>query len=339
MRIAFVSAFYVSNRRRKGDMNIMMEIEKPRITIEESADLREGVFVVEPLERGYGITLGNCLRRVLLSALPGTAVVGIQISGVSHEFSVIPGIKEDVAEIILNLKGLNLKAKYEDNTITKTLRLTKSEPGVVTAKDIVTDPEIEILNPEMYICTLDEGANLDMELTVAKGRGYVVAGHLKDMSKPIGYIPIDAIFTPVKAASYAVENARVGQSLDYDKLTIKVKTDGSLSAKDVLSLAARAIEDHIRLFANLSDMFAGMDILVSRPEDRQQNVLEMSIEEMDLSVRSYNCLKRAGIHTVEDLTKRSEDDMLKVRNLGRKSLDEVIAKLRGYGLDLKSSEE
>ena len=197
MRIAFVSAFYVSNRRRKGDMNIMMEIEKPRITIEESADLREGVFVVEPLERGYGITLGNCLRRVLLSALPGTAVVGIQISGVSHEFSVIPGIKEDVAEIILNLKGLNLKAKYEDNTITKTLRLTKSEPGVVTAKDIVTDPEIEILNPEMYICTLDEGANLDMELTVAKGRGYVVAGHLKDMSKPIGYIPIDAIFTAI----------------------------------------------------------------------------------------------------------------------------------------------
>ena len=210
---------------------------------------------------------------------------------------------------------------------------------MVTAKDIVTDPEIEILNPEMYICTLDDGANLDMELTVAKGRGYVVAGHLKDLSKPIGYIPIDAIFTPVKAASYAVENARVGQSLDYDKLTIKVKTDGSLSAKDVLSLAARAIEDHIRLFANLSDMFAGMDILVSRPEDRQQKVLEMSIEDMDLSVRSYNCLKRAGIHTVEDLTKRSEEDMLKVRNLGRKSLDEVIAKLRGYGLDLKSSEE
>ena len=257
----------------------------------------------------------------------------------SHEFSVIPGIKEDVAEIILNLKGLNLKAKYEDNTITKTLRLTRSEPGIVTAKDIVTDPEIEILNPEMYICTLDEGANLDMELTVAKGRGYVVAGHLKDMSKPIGYIPIDAISTPVKAASYSVENARVGQSLDYDKLTIKVKTDGSLSAKDVLSLAARAIEDHIRLFANLSDMFAGMDILVSRPEDRQQKVLEMSIEDMDLSVRSYNCLKRAGIHTVEDLTKRSEEDMLKVRNLGRKSLDEVIAKLKGYGLDLKSSEE
>ena len=317
----------------------MMEIEKPRITIEESADLREGVFVAEPLERGYGITLGNCLRRVLLSALPGTAVVGIQISGVSHEFSVIPGIKEDVAEIILNLKGLNLKAKYEDNTITKTLRLTRSEPGIVTAKDIVTDPEIEILNPEMYICTLDEGANLDMELTVAKGRGYVVAGHLKDMSKPIGYIPIDAIFTPVKAASYSVENARVGQSLDYDKLTIKVKTDGSLSAKDVLSLSARAIEDHIPLFANLSDKIACMDILVSRPEDRQQKVLEMSIEDMDLSVRSYNCLKRAGIHTVEDLTKRSEEDMLKVRNLGRKSLDEVIAKLKGYGLDLKSSEE
>ena len=199
----------------------MMEIEKPRITIEESADLREGIFVAEPLERGYGITLGNCLRRVLLSALPGTAVVGIQISGVSHEFSVIPGIKEDVAEIILNLKGLNLKAKYEDNTITKTLRLARSEPGVVTAKDIVTDPEIEILNPEMYICTLDEGANLDMELTVAKGRGYVVAGHLKDMSKPIGYIPIDAIFTTLeidwcvmrmkRTAPAMTENAMVTQ--------------------------------------------------------------------------------------------------------------------------------
>ena len=285
----------------------MMEIEKPRITIEESADLREGVFVVEPLERGYGITLGNCLRRVLLSALPGTAVVGIQIKGVSHEFSVIQGVKEDVAEIILNLKGLNLKAKYEDNTITKTLRLTKHEAGVVTAADIITDPEIEILNPELYICTLDEGAALDMELTVAKGRGYVVAGHMRDLGKPIGYIPIDAIF--------------------------------SLSAKDVLSLAARTIEDHIRLFANLSDMFAGMDILVSRPEDRQQKVLEMSIEEMDLSVRSYNCLKRAGIHTVEDLTKRTEDDMLKVRNLGRKSLDEVIAKLKSYGLDLRSNDD
>lgn len=317
----------------------MMEIEKPRITIEESDDLREGTFVVEPLERGYGITIGNSLRRVLLSALPGAAVTGIQIQGVPHEFSVIPGVKEDVADIILNIKNLNLKAKYEDSSITKTLKLSVSEPGRVTAASIITDPEIEVLNPELYICTLDSGASIDMELTVNKGRGYVVAEKLKETGKPIGYIPVDAIFTPVKAASYAVESARVGQSLDYDKLTLKIKTDGSLSAKDVLSLAARAIDDHIRLFANLSDMFAGIDILVSRPEDRQQKVLEMSIEDMDLSVRSYNCLKRAGIHTVEDLTKRTEDEMLKVRNLGRKSLDEVISKLRDYSLDLKSNDD
>ncbi len=317
----------------------MMEIEKPRITLEESADLREGKFVVEPLERGYGITLGNALRRVLMSALPGAAVVGIRIDGVSHEFSTVKGIKEDVADIILNLKGLNLKANYTDKTLKKTLRIERNTPGIVTASDIEIDPEIEILNPDLYICTMDEGARLNMELTVGLGRGYVVAENLKDPTKPIGYIPIDAIFTPVKSASYSVENTRVGQSIDYDKLTLSVKTDGSLNAKDVLSLAAKAIEDHIRLFVNLSDVISGMDILVSREEDKQQKVLEMNIEDMDLSVRSYNCLKRAGIHTVEDLTKRSEDDMLKVRNLGRKSLDEVIGKLHSYGLDLKSNEE
>lgn len=317
----------------------MMEIEKPRITLEESADLRQGKFVVEPLERGYGITLGNALRRVLMSALPGAAVIGIRIEGVSHEFSTVKGVKEDVADIILNLKGLNLKANYTDKTLKKTLRIERTTPGIVTAADIEIDPEIEVLNPELYICTMDEGAKLSMELTVGLGRGYVVAENLKDPAKPIGYIPIDAIFTPVKSASYSVESTRVGQSIDYDKLTLDVKTDGSLTAKDVLSLAAKAIEDHIRLFVNLSDVISGMDILVSSEEDKQQKVLEMNIEDMDLSVRSYNCLKRAGIHTVEDLTKRSEDDMLKVRNLGRKSLDEVIGKLHSYGLDLKSNEE
>ena len=274
-----------------------------------------------------------------MSALPGAAVIGIRIEGVSHEFSTVKGIKEDVADIILNLKGLNLKANYTDKTLKKTLRIERTTPGIVTAADIEIDPEIEILNPELYICTMDEGAKLSMELTVGLGRGYVVAENLKDPTKPIGYIPIDAIFTPVKSASYSVESTRVGQSIDYDKLTLDVKTDGSLTAKDVLSLAAKAIEDHIRLFVNLSDVISGMDILVSREEDKQQKVLEMNIEDMDLSVRSYNCLKRAGIHTVEDLTKRSEDDMLKVRNLGRKSLDEVIGKLRSYGLDLKSNEE
>ena len=317
----------------------MMEIEKPRITLQESADLKVGKFVVEPLERGYGITLGNALRRVLLSALPGAAVVGVSIEGVSHEFSTIKGVKEDVAEIILNLKGLNLNANYTDKALKKVLKIERTTPGVVLAKDILDDPEIEILNPDMYICTIDEGGRLIMDLTVAKGRGYVVAENLKDPTQPIGYIPIDAIFTPVKAASYSVTSTRVGQSIDYDKLTLEVKTDGSLSAKDVVSLAAKALEEHIRQFVDLSDYMRNIGILKEPDEDRQQKVLEMSIEDMDLSVRSYNCLKRAGIHTVEDLTKKSEDDMLKVRNLGRKSLDEVISKLRSYGLDLKSSEE
>mgnify|MGYP001093179297 FL=1 len=317
----------------------MMEIEMPKISLEESDSYRTGKFVVEPLDRGYGHTLGNALRRVLLSNLPGAAVVGIMIEGIDHEFSTIKGVKEDVTEIILNLKSLNLKANYADKTLVKELHLQKSTPGAVTAADIDVDPEIDILNPDLYLCTLDEGAKLDMTLYVGKGRGYVVAENLKDSSRPIGYIPIDAIFTPVKFASYSVEPTRVGQSMDYDKLTLNVKTDGSLSAKDVLSLAAKALEDHIKLFVALSDTISGLDILVSRSEDRQQKVLEMNIEEMDLSVRSYNCLKRAGIHTVADLTRKSEEDMLKVRNLGRKSLDEVIAKLRSFGLDLKASED
>lgn len=317
----------------------MMEIEKPEITLEESADFRYGKFVVEPLERGYGITLGNALRRVLLSALPGTAVVGINIEGISHEFSTIKGVKEDVADIILNLKGLNLKANYSDKELKKVLKIERYTPGIITAADIEQDPEIEILNPDLYICTLDEGAKLNMELYVAQGRGYVVAENNKDASQPIGYIAIDSIFTPVKAASYSVTTTRVGQSIDYDKLTLEVKTDGSLSARDVLSLAAKAIEDHIRIFVSLSDTISKMGILIETQANPKTQILEMSIEDMDLSVRSYNCLKRANIHTVEDLTQKTEDDMLKVRNLGRKSLDEVIAKLRGYGLDLKSNED
>lgn len=317
----------------------MMEIEKPEITLEESADFRYGKFVVEPLERGYGITLGNALRRVLLSALPGTAVVGINIEGISHEFSTIKGVKEDVADIILNLKGLNLKANYSDKELKKVLKIERYTPGIVTAADIEQDPEIEILNPDLYICTLDEGAKLNMELYVAQGRGYVVAENNKDASQPIGYIAIDSIFTPVKAASYSVTTTRVGQSIDYDKLTLEVETDGSLSARDVLSLAAKAIEDHIRIFVSLSDTISKMGILIETQANPKTQILEMSIEDMDLSVRSYNCLKRANIHTVEDLTQKTEDDMLKVRNLGRKSLDEVIAKLRGYGLDLKSNED
>jgi len=317
----------------------MMEIERPKITIEESADFRTGRFIVEPLERGYGTTLGNSIRRVLLSALPGAAVVGVQIEGVDHEFSTIKGIREDVAEIILNLKNLNLKANYADKSLKKIIRIERDTPGIVTAADIDLDPEVEVLNPELYICTMDNKARLNMEMTVARGRGYVVADHNKDAAKPIGFIAIDSRFTPVKAASYSVEATRVGQNIDYDRLIIDVKTDGSLTAKDTLSLAARSIEDHIRLFVGLSSAISEMDILINREEGEHQKILEMRIEDMDLSVRSYNCLKRANINTVEDLIMRSEDDMLKVRNLGRKSLDEVINKLRSYGLDLSKGED
>jgi len=313
----------------------MMEIEKPRITVEETSEFF-GKFVVEPLERGYGITLGNSLRRVLLSALPGTAVVGLTVEGVPHEFSTIKGVREDVAEIILNLKGLNLKGHFGERTVKKSLRIDKTTSGIVTAKDIESDPEVEVLNPELYICTLETGAKLHMELAISKGRGYVTADKNKDPSRPIGFIPIDSIFTPVKAVNYSVETTRVGQSIDYDKLTIEVKTDGSFSPKEVLSLAAKAIEDHMKLFVSLSTTFSNMDILVSKENDPTKRSLEMNIEDLDLSVRSYNCLKRANIHTVEDLTRRSEEDMLKVRNLGQKSLDEVIYKLKSLGLDLKS---
>ena len=317
----------------------MMEIEKPKITVEESPDLRFATFVVEPLERGYGITLGNSLRRVLLSALPGVAAVGITVEGVNHEFSTIKGVKEDVAEIILNLKQLNLKTTYPDKSILKSIKLAKNSEGVVTAADFIEDPEVEILNPDLYICTIDKGGRLNMEVFIAGGRGYIVAEQNKDSKKPIGYIPIDSIFTPVKAVSYSVESTRVGQNIDYDKLIMEVKSDGSMSARDVVSLAAKTIEDHFRLFVTLSETISAMDILISRDEDKKRKVLEMSIEDMDLSVRSYNCLKRANIHTVEDLTRKSEDEMLKVRNLGRKSLDEVIAKLHSYGLDLRTGDE
>lgn len=316
----------------------MMEIARPNITVKDGTDERSAQFVVEPLERGYGITLGNALRRVLLSALPGTAVVGISIEGINHEFSTIDGVKEDVTEIILNLKGLNLKANYSDPTIKKTLRIEKSTPGIVTAADIENDPEVIILNPELYICTLDEGAVLNMELTVDSGRGYVVAKDNKVEGKPLGYIPIDSIFTPVKSASYTVEATRVGQNIDYDKLVLDVKTDGSMSAKEVISLAAKALIEHIQIF-EVSDKFTGKDILTGPKQSGMPDILGKSIEEMELSVRSFNCLKRAGIHTVEDLIKKSEEDMLKVRNLGRKSLDEVIAKLQSYGLSLRNQEE
>lgn len=313
----------------------MMEIEKPKITMDGNEDGSYAKFVVEPLERGFGITLGNALRRILLSALPGAAPVGIRIDGVRHEFSTIPGVKEDVTEIILNLKNIALKTSVMDRDFTKVLHLTKKGPCTVTAGDIETDIEVEILNPDLYLCSIDAGGSLNMEVTVGRGRGYVVANQNKSDKDPIDYIAIDSIFTPVKKVNYSVDNTRVGQSVDFDKLTIEVWTNGAFSARDIISLSAKIMDEHIKLFVDLVDTMSGMDIMVSREEDKHQRVLEMKIEDMDLSVRSYNCLKRAGIHTVEDLTHKSEDDMLKVRNLGRKSLDEVIHKLNSYGLGLK----
>ena len=317
----------------------MIEIQKPRIECVDVVDGREMKFVVEPLERGFGTTIGNALRRILLSALPGAAPVSIKIEGVRHEFSSIPGVKEDVTEIILNIKGLAVKAHSDSLEFRQVAKLRKSTAGVVTAADIEHSSEIEILNPEMYICTLDEGAVLNMDITIGNGRGYVPAAANKDETQPIGYIPIDSIFTPVESASYTVESTRLGQNINYDKLTVNVSTNGTSTPREVISLAAKILEDHISLFVNLVDTMKDREILISQDDEKAHKKLEMSIEDLDLSVRSYNCLKRAGIHTVQDLTKKTEEEMLKVRNLGKKSLDEVIKKIRDLGFDLRSKDE
>jgi DNA-directed RNA polymerase subunit alpha len=317
----------------------MMEIEKPKIAVEESEDRSSAKFIVEPLERGFGITLGNCLRRLLLSALPGLAPIGIMIDGVKHEFSTIKGVKEDVTEIILNLKSLAIRTSSSDKNFKKNMTINKIGPCEVYAKDFEPDADIEILNPDLYLCTIDEGGMLNMQVTVAKGRGYKSADFNKNEKNPINFIPVDSIYTPVKKVNYNVENTRVGQSIDFDKLTLEVVTNGAFSAREIVSLAAKIMEEHINLFVSLTENLNVSDILVSHEEDKQTRVLEMNIEDMDLSVRSFNCLKRANIHTVEDLIKRSEEDMLKVRNLGRKSLDEVINKLKSYGLTLRNKDE
>ena len=317
----------------------MIEIQKPRIECVDVVDGREMKFVVEPLERGFGTTIGNALRRILLSALPGAAPVSIKIEGVRHEFSSIPGVKEDVTEIILNIKGLAVKAHSDSAEFRQVAKLRKSTAGVVTAADIEHSSEIEILNPDMYICTLDEGAVLNMDITIGNGRGYVPAAANKDETQPIGYIPIDSIFTPVESASYTVESTRLGQNINYDKLTVNVSTNGTSTPREVISLAAKILEDHISLFVNLVDTMKDREILISQDDEKAHKKLEMSIEDLDLSVRSYNCLKRAGIHTVQDLTKKTEEEMLKVRNLGKKSLDEVIKKIRDLGFDLRSKDE
>lgn len=315
----------------------MIEIEKPRIDIEDaSADGSYGKFVVEPLERGYGITLGNSLRRVLLSSLPGVAATSIKIDGVVHEFSTIPGVKEDVTEIVLNIKGLNAKL-HSDGP--KTVYIEAEGPCEVTGASIKADAEVEILNPELHIATVGEGGKLFMEITLGKGRGYVPAERNKQPQSVIGVIPVDSIYTPVLKVNYTVENTRVGQMTDLDKLNLEVWTDGTCTAQEAVSLAARVITEHLNLFVDLSgDAYSG-EIMVEKDDKGKEKVLEMTIEELDLSVRSFNCLKRAGINTVEDLISKTEEEMMKVRNLGRKSLEEVVSKLASLGFGLSEEDD
>lgn len=316
----------------------MIEIEKPRIeTLELSADGKYGKFVMEPLERGYAITLGNSLRRVLLSTLPGAAITSVKIDGVVHEFSTIPGVKEDVTEIVLNLKGLIAKLNSDS---AKKVYIEAEGPCVLTADAIKADSEVEILNPDMYIATLDEGAKLNMEMTLDRGRGYVSAEQNKPAQNVIDVIPIDSIYTPVLKANFNVDNTRVGNVVDKNKLTLEVWTDGSIKADEAVSMSAKILIEHFELFLNLSEGISEtQSIMAEKADSAKEKVLDLTIDELDLSVRSFNCLKRAGINTVEDLINKSEMDMMKVRNLGRKSLEEVIAKLASFGFALKKDDE
>jgi len=317
----------------------MIEIEKPRIeALDLAADGTYGKFTVEPLERGYGTTLGNSLRRVLLSSLPGVAVTSIKVDGILHEFSTVEGVKEDVTEIVLNIKGLNARINGD---APKTVYVDAQGPCEVTAGSIKCDSEVEILNPDMHIATLGDGANLRMEITLDKGRGYVPAERNKQILAPvIGVIPVDSIYTPVSKVNYTVENTRVGQITDYDKLTLEIWTNGTISAKEAVALGAKVLTEHLNLFVDLSaEASAGDSIMVEKDDKGKEKVLETTIEELELSVRSFNCLKRAGISTVEDLISKSEEDMMRVRNLGRKSLDEVINKLASLGFSLRQDEE
>ncbi|WP_455078799.1 DNA-directed RNA polymerase subunit alpha [Peptostreptococcus stomatis] len=315
----------------------MIEIEKPKVDIVElSEDYRYGKFVVEPLERGFGITIGNALRRILLSSLPGVAVYAVRIDGVLHEFSTVPGVKEDVTEMILSLKELSATIDGEES---KVLKIQAVGPCEVTGADIICPPEVEIVSKDLHIATLDENAKLNMEIHVNKGRGYVSAEENKNDSMPIGTLPVDSIYTPIEKVSYHVENTRVGQKTDFDKLTLEVLTNGSINPQEGMSLAAKVLEEHLKLFIDLSEHIGNVEIMVEKEEYKKEKVLEMTIEELDLSVRSYNCLKRAGINTVEELSNKSEEDMMKVRNLGKKSLEEVIQKLNELDLKLKPNEE
>ena len=315
----------------------MIEFEKPNIKcLEIDNEKNYAKFVCEPLERGYGITIGNSLRRILLSSLPGSAITGVKIDGVLHEFSTIPNVVEDVPEIIVNLKNVRLKL---DKNEEKVLRINFKGEGEVTAGDIITDGTVEILNPDLHIATVAEGGSLVMELTAEMGRGYNTAEKNKKENQPLGVLPIDSIYTPVKKVNYSVENTRVGQMVDYDKLTIEVWTDGSLKPYEALSLAAKVMTGHLELFIDLSEATRNTQVMIEKEEFKKEKVLEMAIEELELSVRSFNCLKRANISTVEDLTNKTEADMMKVRNLGKKSLDEVTNKLHSLGLDFAKEED
>lgn len=315
----------------------MIEIEKPNIEIKERTDDgRYGKFVVEPLERGFGTTMGNSLRRILLSSLPGVAVSSVKVEGVLHEFSTIPGVKEDLVEIVLNLKELRFKM---DGNEPQVITVTAQGQQELTGGSIITDSSIEVLNKDLHIATLNDDADLYMELTIEKGRGYVSAENNKAPDQPIGVIPVDSIFTPIKRVNFKVENTRVGQVTDFDKLTLEVWTDGSIPADEATSIAAKIMNEHMMLFVDLTDHINDVEIMVEKEEDKKEKVLEMTIEELDLSVRSYNCLKRAGINTVEELAKKSGEDMMKVRNLGKKSLEEVQNKLTELGLGLQKNED
>ena len=319
----------------------MFDFEKPNIEIVEiSDDKKYGKFVVEPLERGYGTTLGNSLRRIMLSSLPGAAVSQVKIDGVLHEFSSIPGVKEDVTEIIMNIKSLSIKNNSDSNEV-KTAYIEFEGEGVITAADIQADPDIEIMNPDQVIAHLSGGADSKfyMELTITKGRGYVSADKNKSEDMPVGVIAVDSIYTPVERVNMSVENTRVGQQTDYDKLTLEIYTNGTLDPDEAVSLAAKVLSEHLNLFIDLSENAKTAEVMVEKENNEKEKVLEMNIDELELSVRSYNCLKRAGINTVEELCSRTSEDMMKVRNLGRKSLEEVLAKLKELGLQLNSSDE
>ncbi|MFW3588701.1 DNA-directed RNA polymerase subunit alpha [Vagococcus fluvialis] len=312
----------------------MIEFEKPRITkIDEDRDY--GKFVIEPLERGYGTTLGNSLRRILLSSLPGAAITNLQIDGVLHEFSTVKGVREDVTQIILNIKGLALKMYAEGE---KTLEIDITGPANVTAGDIITDSDVEIMNKDLFICSVSEGATFRASLTVKPGRGYSKADENKSEDMPIGVLPVDSIYTPIKRVNYQVENTRVGRRDDFDKLTLDVWTDGSIAPQEAISLSAKILTEHLDIFVNLTDEAKNAEIMIEKEETQKEKMMETTIEELDLSVRSYNCLKRAGINTLQELTNKSEAEMIKVRNLGRKSLEEVKAKLADLELGLRQDD-